>query len=299
MKKTTVTIIILFALLFTSILLYLTLKPLKTSSLPSSSPEWKIYTDEKQGFSFKYPENNYTVCPEKELFSLFSKEEVKDTDACTGIIYETPYISFGKYFGDLSKETPISQSETIIDDVPISIKTFVKGNISGDTVIKVATITLKTGILEFNAYGPLTDYKSSNDLFYQILSTFKIDQAKDGQGIVKGKISYPSEGTAPGVFTFKNISTGEIITQEYQGLNLSNEFSFKIKPGTYHLSFKINSEKFIGYYDQCGLTGNGCNSDETHRLLDLVVISNKVTNNVVISDFFYSPEQEKQLKETF
>ena len=136
-------------------------------------------------------------------------------------------------------------------------------------------------------------------MFSQILSTFKIEQPKDGLGIVKGKISYPSEGNAPGIFTLKNISTGEIITQEYQGLNLSNEFTFRVKPGTYHLSFKINSEKFIGYYSQCGLAGNGCNSDETHRLLDVVVTANKTTDNIVISDFSYSPEQEKQLKETF
>lgn len=309
MKKTTV-IIVLFAVLFTSILLYLYLtfrnQPAiveKIIPTPTESPDptanWKTYTDNQYGFSFKYPEDKLTLCPEEELFSLFLKEEIKDTEACSGIIYETPVISFGKYFKDLSKENPFSQWETIVDSVTINIKRYAVGSRFGDYIVDSSLIPLKNGTIEFNGYAPLFSFKQFFDIHSQILSSFKIEKPNDGMGYIEGKIVFPSDGTPDGSIHIKDILSGEIFTYKYTGENPSNSFSIKIKPGTYHIQYKPSWGLSTGYYSQCNSSNNECDSNEIPKLLDITVTANAVTRDIVIDDFNFSQEQEQQLKESF
>ncbi|MFA6007720.1 MAG: hypothetical protein WC784_03725 [Candidatus Shapirobacteria bacterium] len=187
MKKSTIFLLILLAIFFTSTLYLLYLNFNKPSTpttgviptetiVPTIDPtaDWQTYTNTAFGISFKYPDSGYSICPESDFLSIFQEKNLD----CNGIVYEIPLISFRNYYTvDFSKQMPISTRKVNIDKVQIIINKYqfvsTSYDVSTTKIIEIATIPLKEKNIQFYAFGNKSNFQESEDLFSQILSTFK------------------------------------------------------------------------------------------------------------------------------
>ena len=319
MKKITPILLTIIAILFvaTLYLLYLNLNKSSASvSTPTGVPlepiekvspsasvdetaTWKTYISEQYSLSFKYPENNQTVCFNNNVFDLFSKEDVGSNAECAGIVYQIPIMGFSEYFVGLSTQKPISQRETTVDNISITVKRYTSGD--NLTQIDIALIPLKGKTINF--YGYSNSSRPDFSLYDRVLSTIKFTESLNSEkGTVTGNLCYPSEGIPPGTIIAKNVSTGETFSQKYNGtaVDPSSKFSFSLSQGTYHFKFELGNG-LSGYYNKCAKTMDSvdCNPPENHDHLNVIVNSNKTTAGISICDFYYSSDLQPKLQSTF
>jgi hypothetical protein len=117
-------------------------------------------------------------------------------------------------------------------------------------------------------------------------------------GTVTGTLCYPSSLVPKGTITAKNITTSEIITQDYPGTpsGAGTTYTLSLKPGTYHMKYAPQDyATVIGYYtDYSSCVGNpenaNCTGQKTRPLLPVVITAGNTTNNVNLCDYYYPPE---------
>lgn len=302
MKKTTIFLLILLAVFFTSTLYFLYLNKFKSKPVVNSVPtvkliptivptvQWKLYTNKEYAFSFSYP-SDWTIIENSisDTVSAITADkkahqiEIKHQNQT--ILLINPELPLG--YGN-----PFTLSTAIINSKKINVYTY------GSSPTKHYTNFNLPNFPEFSI-----DTYGQNPEITQILSTFKFTNSTNNKkGTVTGNLCYPSEGIPPGTIIAKNISTGETFSQKYPGTTVypSTEFSFQLNPGTYHFKFELN-DGVSGYYNKCAKTMElvDCTPDENHQPLSVVVDSNKTTTGVSICDFYFSQEQETQIKSNF
>ena len=313
MKKSTIIYLSIIAVLFVSVLFLLSMnfqKPIDVSTpttgiVPITSPatepiaDWKNYENKQFGFSFKYPSSlPYNVSDiidyknhvtfDYWIINLETKAPKCDP---TGLACG------GKFTYSIKKLLTVNQKKAVY------YETVGMAGPQQDLIIdlgnyKLIRITFISNPVE-SLDGPVS--VNNRRLFDQILSTFKFTD-NTNLGMTTGSLCYPSEGIPPGTITAKNISTNKTFFQRYEGTSVapSATFSFQLEPGTYHFQFATDGG-LIGYYDKCAQTMSNvdCSPDENHQHFNVIVDSGKKISGVSICDFYYSQNQEIQLKSTF
>jgi hypothetical protein len=185
MKKTTIVIIVLLALLFTSILLFLYLKPQKTPSLQNSDPtaDWATYESKTYSISFKYPtsKDGYFTCLgyTNDDFFFISNKEID----CT-LMEQTvdDVISFRMHYEGWYSTKPLFEKETTIGGIQSVIRRY-KFNWHPERnimdVVDIAIIYLDKGPIEISVHGDENSIESRQTLFNQVLSTFKVTESNN------------------------------------------------------------------------------------------------------------------------
>lgn len=111
------------------------------------------------------------------------------------------------------------------------------------------------------------------------------------KGMVSGRLCYPSEMLPKGTIDAKNITSGEIITQDYPGSDAGGKstYSFELKPGNYYLRYKISTD-LIGYHTETCKTGNetSCKPENPRVLIAATIEEGKTVANYDLCDFYYN-----------
>ena len=129
------------------------------------------------------------------------------------------------------------------------------------------------------------------------------------QGVVTGKLCYPSDFLPPGEIVAKDLASSKTYTQAYVGSTAGGglTYSFKIPTGTYHLRYQAHASLkkpdifTSGYYTTCAKepTGTVCTLDSNHISMIVTVKANEETKNVDLCDFYYNPTQMANLDNSF
>lgn len=282
-----------------------TVKP-QITPLPSPLPEseipadWKTYKNEEYGFEFKYPSKwlyletptNIYQTTEEQIWLGKSVNPPSGTDAKTDISIiinkADPSSNWEeKYFNDYK-----SERYQLGDIQAKKISGINKESLNNELIVIAST---------GNFYLQILSNQSEESLKYfdQILATFKfLEQTQEktvsDKGIVEGKICYPSEGIPAGTILAKNIKTGEITRQNFEGVPPSKKdiYSISLDPGTYVFAYDIGSINYLGFYSTCAIQLTECKTTESHQLIEVNVVAGKTISNVDLCDYYYQPDQK-------
>lgn len=125
----------------------------------------------------------------------------------------------------------------------------------------------------------------------EVVETSTISGIPSGEGIVEGKLCFPSESIPPGLIEAKRID-GKIFSQDYPGIakSGSSNYSFKLPTGIYNLRFK--TENNSGYHTTVCQTGMevSCSDKEPRVMLSARVEKNSTVSGFDLCDFYFSEE---------
>ncbi|HSW87801.1 MAG TPA: hypothetical protein VLG12_01420 [Candidatus Saccharimonadales bacterium] len=117
-------------------------------------------------------------------------------------------------------------------------------------------------------------------------------------GTATGRLCYPSSLIPKGTITAKNITTNELVTQDYPGTDNggSSTYTLILKPGTYHMKYTPQAySSVIGFYTDYSTcvnnpSGSNCSGQKTRPLLPVTIEAGKTVQDVNLCDFYYSPD---------
>jgi hypothetical protein len=281
-----------------------TLTQLKTSPSPTDNgvSNWKTYANSSGGYSFQYPDDwnaaTNSVFPTNSLFG----PNATSTSGTGGVEVNTSTKSVDGYIDELLNSTIGSDNVTSRESVVINGLQGVKISAHGQGPWDSREFFTKKGSSIYNIYINLFPGWKDSDVtnFDQILTTFKVfgQTTSIPTGTVTGKLCYPSEGIPASPITAKDLQSGRLFTQSYPGTSAGgkNNYTFELPEGNYHLKYDDS-----GYYDACAkdMSNATCSSDSSHTQTLVNVVSGRVTQNIDLCDFYYSPDQKVNLEKSF
>lgn len=177
-------------------------------------------------------------------------------------------------------------------------------------ILTIALLLIGVGIFVADKYLPINNSPTPAITGTPQESSFPTNENTTViQGVVSGKLCYPSSFLPPGEIVAKDLSNGKIYQQDYPGTFDGGKltYSFNLPAGLYHLRYQAHAstkepEIFTsGYYTECAKTThtNECTPDSGHVQIVVDVKVGQEVDGIDLCDFYYNPSQEQFLNQNF
>jgi hypothetical protein len=175
-----------------------TVVPSPTSTVtvtPDPTADWQTYTNNKFGFSFKYPDN--WSLPVEEVIATNSMPVAQQITFGDLLIIEAKDEKYGSPY--TLEDLPLEPQTTPINIGTDNFKALKTTDVSGNIVVYLSQSLTSTKVLSFNYHQELTD------IVDQILSTFRFIDSSNSPDSLEWKtfthpqftFKYPGDWSAP------------------------------------------------------------------------------------------------------